>query len=441
VNVMQPVARDVSRAARLAAAGADGAVWIVAAETEAILVRSGAATALAPNAARLDDVFAPSSVAAMQGIARQLAPGQKRTLEVDLASGGQNRTAMVLCRKLPGEREAPSDGHVAAPLLWLEYLADRPATRAKATGIEFPTALAPMPSTRASDNTGAARPGARDQRPPRLAPTAIDPADRATLDDIARKITNGYRPVTPSRSPETPQSNVPVTGERERAIDLNVLAHELRTPIGAIVTLAEMLRPKVAGDAAHYLDDVAMCARHALDVLTATVSSAGDTAPLGTTALPVSYVETDLAGLAGEVAKALTPQAREKSIRVACYAAVDLTPVSTDPRAIRQILFNLITNAIKYTPHGGEVIVTVERNADRQPALIVRDTGRGMTRDDIARATHAPDGSNAGPTRHGLRVVKALADTLGASLTIDSKENVGTRVSVTLQPDQTTNAD
>jgi len=113
-----------------------------------------------------------------------------------------------------------------------------------------------------------------------------------------------------------------------------------------------------------------------------------------------------------------------------------LPAVTADARSVRQILFNLLSNSIKFTGVGGQVIVSTARSDDGEVVLRVRDTGVGMSEQDIAvamepfrqLATSARWGS--GGTGLGLPLTKALAEANRASFKIRSAVNTGTLVEV-----------
>jgi cell cycle sensor histidine kinase DivJ len=106
-----------------------------------------------------------------------------------------------------------------------------------------------------------------------------------------------------------------------------------------------------------------------------------------------------------------------------------------DARAIRQIWQNLVSNAIKYSERGGEVVLDA-RNTAEHAVLTVTDTGAGMSEDDLARATEPfQQGSNAAGragTGLGLAVVKRFAELHDGSLEIQTKLGEGARVEVSL---------
>ena len=110
--------------------------------------------------------------------------------------------------------------------------------------------------------------------------------------------------------------------------------------------------------------------------------------------------------------------------------------VSADRRALKQILLNLISNAIKFTPPGGKIAVTVRREGE-YGAFTVQDTGMGIAAADLQKLGNPfvqlgnNDGSQPG-TGLGLALVRALTEMHGGALRITSTEGQGTTVTVTI---------
>jgi signal transduction histidine kinase len=132
----------------------------------------------------------------------------------------------------------------------------------------------------------------------------------------------------------------------------------------------------------------------------------------------------------------MQPQANRERIIIRTSLGSTLPAVIADPRSVRQILLNLISNSIKYTGVGGQVIVSTARGDDGDVVLRVRDTGVGMSDQEIAvalepfrqLATSARWGS--GGTGLGLPLTKALAEANRATFSIKSAVNAGTLIEV-----------
>ena len=133
-------------------------------------------------------------------------------------------------------------------------------------------------------------------------------------------------------------------------------------------------------------------------------------------------------------------------IRCSAVAARELE-LEVDPRRFRQIMDNLIGNAVRFTPAGGQVEVMVERQPDGGARILVRDTGVGIRPEDIPRAfepfvqlDNAPAGVRRDWPRSGtglgLPIARGLVEAHGGVLTVESAPGHGTTVAVTLPPER-----
>lgn len=207
------------------------------------------------------------------------------------------------------------------------------------------------------------------------------------------------------------------------------LAHELKTPLSAIAAAAEIMRDERLGPIGSeryrgYAADIHSSARHALGVINRMLEvarSEGAQAKL-------SFAEIDLNGLVESVLSGMQPLAAEAGLSLVGRPAARLPHVVADETSLRQILLNLLTNAIKYTGASGEVAVSTGYRVDGPVTLEVRDNGPGMNLD--AGAAEAASGSSlAGPGLGlGLPLVKALAAENGAVVEIETAAGRGTAV-------------
>jgi signal transduction histidine kinase len=226
-----------------------------------------------------------------------------------------------------------------------------------------------------------------------------------------------------SRDNDAAAGQVSATPETER---LARLAHELRTPLAAIAGMAEIMRDArfgALGDAryAAYAASIADSARHLVGVVEAmldkTAEARGD--------WPLSFVEIDLAALAAATVAGLQVLSTEAGLTILAEPAHPLPRVIADRRSVRQILTNLIGNALKFTPRGGQVRVTAARTGDGGLEIVVLDTGPGMG--------NSPAGQGHGI---GLQLSRALAAANGARLVIESPPEGGTRAALVFGGDR-----
>lgn len=216
------------------------------------------------------------------------------------------------------------------------------------------------------------------------------------------------------------------------------MSHELRTPLNAIMGFSEVMKDEVLGPLnnpryAGYAADIHSSGRYLLgiinDILDLSKIEAGKMSLDSATQFPlVAAVDASLAMVA--------PLAEKHGVRLVGGvpdAGVQLHAVE---RMIRQILINLLSNAIKFTPHGGEVEVRAMATADGGYALMVCDSGIGMSQADIAKAL-APFGqvqnkmtaTHAG-TGLGLPLAKAMLELHDGTMVVDSTLHLGTTVTL-----------
>lgn len=437
MNVQRPVPAEMPRAVQRAVERAERPVWVLRAEplvrNVTVIARSRAAQNIVAELAvidrgqqhELDCVFGTDAARRVSATVEELATGRTAQTSVVKVTRPGTSDSRLIIRGLPAATGSATDT-ASIGVFWLELDQSREPPAA-GNRIEFRCQRNATPTTDVPTKT--------EPSPlQRLARPEVTPQDRATLDDIAGIIQAAASAETkrpPNRLADSPGETV--DGAKASQRDLRLLAHELRTPIGAIVTLAQILRERCEPGARHYLDDIEMCASHAVAVVDTALEPAAEDASGSTDTRAMGQSmrleELDLAALASGVCKAMAPRASERSVSVRCYAHVGETVARSDGRALRQILFNLLSNAIKYNEERGQVVVTVDVDAAGHHAIVVSDTGRGMRRADLEQVRANASTSNG---RYGLRIVDGLCRALGASLTIDSKPDIGTRVIVTL---------
>ncbi len=225
-------------------------------------------------------------------------------------------------------------------------------------------------------------------------------------------------------------------------IDVARLAHELRTPLNVIAVLSELMRGEQLGPLGSpryrtYAADIHESVAHANRVL----ASYLDPAPGGGTSGPLEFIELEIGPHVEGAVSALAPLAERMGLVLRHELSAGLPHLIADRRVLRQIVNNLVTNALKFTAPGGEVVVAVRYQPNVSLQIEVSDTGDGMTADELAAARGQaritePLRRRSGGTGIGLPLVRSLATASGANLAIDSTLHVGTRVCVTFPPDR-----
>ncbi len=231
--------------------------------------------------------------------------------------------------------------------------------------------------------------------------------------------------------------------EAERANEtkshfLATVSHELRTPLNAIIGFSEMLENETAMrlDAARRAD-YARVIRESGQHLLAVVNGILDVSRIEAGQFRLKPEPLAVAAEVEGCYEMMVLRAEQAGVRLDVAIDPGLPTMVADRIALRQILINLISNAVKFTPRGGSVDVAV-RAAGADMLILVSDTGIGIAEADLAQvgdpffqAASSYDRSYEG-TGLGLSVVKGLVEMHGGSFSIASRLGEGTRVSVRL---------
>ncbi len=154
--------------------------------------------------------------------------------------------------------------------------------------------------------------------------------------------------------------------------------------------------------------------------------------------MPIAWRQVPLPSMVQEALRMVGAFARSRDVRLRQEIAEPDCMVRGDPVRLKQLLLNLLTNAIKFTPPGGEVRIRLSRDGDGGVALDVVDTGIGIAPDDIAKALTPfgqvvpQDGEPREGTGLGLPIARCLVERHGGSLHIESRLGRGTKVRILL---------
>ncbi|MFI5349890.1 MAG: two-component system histidine kinase PnpS [Elusimicrobiota bacterium] len=214
------------------------------------------------------------------------------------------------------------------------------------------------------------------------------------------------------------------------------VSHELRTPLASIRGFAETLSAGAVDDKENRLDFLRTIEEHARQ-LTKLVDDLLDLSAIESGHRAPRLASIDLAAALAESARAFSPVAEERGVRLEAPTAVDLPRVSADSDQLRQILANLLDNALKYTEAGGRVEVSAEpwKGGAR---VTVRDTGVGIPEADLPRVferfyrVDKARAREAGGTGLGLSIVKHLVEAHGGEVSVESRKPGGTAFRFTL---------
>jgi signal transduction histidine kinase len=217
------------------------------------------------------------------------------------------------------------------------------------------------------------------------------------------------------------------------------MSHELRTPLNAIIGFSEMLVGGHVGalppKQREYVESVRESGAHLLTVINDILDLAKIEAGHFELRLIEQLRPDDLARSCVDL---LRENARAREIELLVDLQPGLPEIDADAARVRQILINLLDNAIKFSPVRGEVGLSVRQAGDGMVEFVVADNGPGMSRDEVQTALQPFGQVEDGLTRShngtglGLPLAQRLAEIHGGSLRIDSKKGAGTRVVVLL---------
>lgn len=242
----------------------------------------------------------------------------------------------------------------------------------------------------------------------------------------------------PVATPSAPTSENRTANAEIAAGRLDFLAkvsHEVRTPLNSVIGFAELMlqeRFGPIGSARYkgYAEDIHQSGLYALSLLNDLL----DISKIEVGKFELDFTAVDVGEVIEACVASLQPLAKRTRIVLRTSVTPSLPLVVADPRRLKQILLNLLTNAIKFTKEGGQVIVSGTL-VDGELRVRVRDSGVGMSKNDIAYAMQPFHQLDTAPRRQsgtglGLPLTKALTDANRARLMLTSEPGVGTSADV-----------
>lgn len=261
----------------------------------------------------------------------------------------------------------------------------------------------------------------------------LEAADHVADGDFSARVSEqGPREVrSVARAFNTMASRLQAADEQRRSL-LSDVTHELRTPLTVIQGNVEgMLDGIYAPDQAHLrlvLEETQVLSRLVEDLRTLALSESG--------ALVLRREPTDLAELIRDTTAAFRTQADAAGLMIGTDASPDMPLLSLDPARIRQVLLNLLANAVRYTPSGGNIRVRCKLTTsagDGSVLIEVEDTGPGIAPEDLPhvfdRFYKARDSGGMGL---GLSIARSLVEAHGGAITALSPIGQGTTMRVIL---------
>jgi signal transduction histidine kinase len=222
------------------------------------------------------------------------------------------------------------------------------------------------------------------------------------------------------------------------------LSHDIRNPLNAITGFAEAIMSERFGPIGNeryreYIKDLHAAAAH----MSSTIDDLLDLTKLESGRIALSFASVNLNELIQQCVGMMQPQANRARIIIRSALTSGLPLVKADERALRQIVLNLLSNSIKFTGPGGQIIVSTVFSDRREAILRVRDTGVGMSERQIAAALapaadiDAWTSSGSGGAELDLPLTKTLAEANHAQFRIKSAPEAGTLVEIAFAPNRT----
>lgn len=215
------------------------------------------------------------------------------------------------------------------------------------------------------------------------------------------------------------------------------VSHEIRTPLNAIIGFSDMMATERFGPIGHpryieYANDIGRSGRHVLDI----VNDLLDISKIEAGEMEMEFTAVGLNETISEAVSLVQPQANVQRVIIRTSLSANVPQIVADLRSIKQIALNILSNAIRFTPSGGQIVVSTAYEANGSVVLRIRDTGLGMTRSELEQAMKPFRQVTTGARKRGdgtglgLPLTKAMVDANRANFTITSTPNEGTLVEV-----------
>jgi signal transduction histidine kinase len=228
---------------------------------------------------------------------------------------------------------------------------------------------------------------------------------------------------------------------RSKSEFLANMSHELRTPLNAIIGFSDLMDKKTFGPVgntryAEYVKHISTSGNHLLAI----INDLLDLAKAEANKLTMDEQDVDILALAHDSARLCEPKAAERNISISMDSPAGSVIARADSKLMLQLLLNLVSNAVKFSHPGGDVMISIHPSRDIGLVITVRDTGIGIAQKDIARVLRPFEqvetsyARRNGGTGLGLPLSAKLAELHGGALTINSEAGVGTAVTITLPP-------
>jgi len=224
---------------------------------------------------------------------------------------------------------------------------------------------------------------------------------------------------------------------------LATVSHELRTPLNAIIGFSDLMMGELFGPIGNeqykdYLNDIHKSGCHLLSI----INDILDFTKAEAAKLVVNEDDVEVADAVNSVVRLMRPRVQENRLDLDILLPPDLPQLRCDHRKLKQMLLNLIGNAVKFTPAGGSVSVSAKCD-DTQFAISVTDSGIGISKSDLERvlqpfvqADNKLNRSHEG-TGLGLTLVRSMIEIHGGTFKLESEVGIGTTATLVFPPERT----
>ncbi|HVZ71383.1 MAG TPA: ATP-binding protein [Polyangia bacterium] len=256
-----------------------------------------------------------------------------------------------------------------------------------------------------------------------------EPARLASMRDITA-VEAAQRVAVERAELEERTRNVEASSRRESDF-LAKVSHELRTPLNAIIGFSKLLHGGKVGALTHtqveYIGVVLKGANHLLQL----INDLSDLAKVEAGRVDVHVETVDVSAAIGEVRDVLRALAAEKALQISVDVDRRMPVVETDPRLFKQVLYNFLSNAIKFTPEGGSIDVRVANDMGEMFRVDVTDSGVGIRPEDMRRlfVEFTQLGGARTGTGLGLALSKRIVEALGGRVDVSSVVGKGSTFS------------
>jgi PAS domain S-box-containing protein len=228
--------------------------------------------------------------------------------------------------------------------------------------------------------------------------------------------------------------NAAEIANRSKTEFLANMSHELRTPLNAVIGFSQVIRDQHFGDSPDRYSAYAADIYKSGQLLLKLISDVLDMSKLEAGKIELFEEMVDVPTIAADCLRMLQARAEEGNIRIEQNWERDLPPLFADSRTVAQVLLNVLTNAVKFSPPDRSVYLTGRLGDGGDYVIVIRDTGIGMSPEamqNLFSAFHQADATISrrfGGTGLGLAITKRLMELHGGSIDLSSEAGQGTRV-------------